>query len=78
LAITSTDAMVRRLGFVRWKRLHRAAYVAAGLAILHFLLRVKADFSRPILYGSILGFLFGVRIFDALRKRKPQRPRPAT
>ena len=30
LAITSTDGMVRRLGFVRWKRLHRLIYVVGG------------------------------------------------
>lgn len=31
LAVTSTDTWVRRLGFQRWKRLHRLAYLAAGL-----------------------------------------------
>jgi len=32
LAATSTAAAVRRLGFPRWKRLHRLAYFAGGLA----------------------------------------------
>ena len=30
LAITSTDGWVRRLGFARWKALHRLVYVAAA------------------------------------------------
>ena len=33
LAATSTDGMVRRLG-VKWKRLHRLAYVVAGLGLV--------------------------------------------
>lgn len=36
LAITSTNAMVRRLGGRNWQRLHRAVYAIAALAILHF------------------------------------------
>ena len=36
LAWTSTDASVRRLGFQRWKALHRLAYVAGVLAVVHF------------------------------------------
>ena len=43
LAITSTDGWVRRLGFRRWKLLHRLVYLAAALAVVHFAWRVKAD-----------------------------------
>jgi methionine sulfoxide reductase heme-binding subunit len=35
LALTSTNAAMRRLGR-NWKRLHRLAYVAAGLTYLHW------------------------------------------
>ena len=37
LAVTSTNKMVKRLGFPRWKRLHRLVYVAAaaGRGALH-------------------------------------------
>jgi methionine sulfoxide reductase heme-binding subunit len=35
LAITSTDAAVRRLGARRWKNLHRLAYVVAVLVAYH-------------------------------------------
>src|SRR5262249_1935657 len=43
LAVTSTDAMVRQMGFERWKLLHRLAYVAGLLAVVHFIWRVKRD-----------------------------------
>ena len=36
LAITSIPWLIRRLGGKRWQMLHRAVYVAAALAVLHF------------------------------------------
>ncbi|HEX4804141.1 MAG TPA: protein-methionine-sulfoxide reductase heme-binding subunit MsrQ [Myxococcaceae bacterium] len=71
LAVTSTDAMVRRLGFVRWKRLHRLVYVAAVLGVVHFIWRVKKDLSQPLTYGAVLALLLAIRVVDfGLRKRK--------
>jgi sulfoxide reductase heme-binding subunit YedZ len=73
LAATSTNAMVRRLGFARWKLLHRLAYVSATLGVIHFVWRVKKDVTQPVTYGVILGILFAIRILDALvRARRPQ------
>jgi len=69
LAATSTAAAVRRLGFPRWKRLHRLAYFAGGLAVLHFVLRVKKDVSEPVVYGIILAALLAARLVLYLRKR---------
>src|SRR5262249_26351844 len=69
LAVTSTDAMVRRLGFNRWKLLHRLAYVAAGLAVIHFIWRVKKDLSQPLTYGAVLAVLLGARVVDAVAKK---------
>jgi len=69
LAVTSTAASVRRLGFVRWKRLHRLAYVAAALGVIHFGLRVKKDLREPILYGVVLGALLLARVGVQLRTR---------
>lgn len=65
LAVTSTDAMIRRLGGRRWRRLHRLVYLAAILAVLHFVLMVKADLREPILYGVILAVLLGWRLVPA-------------
>lgn len=62
LAITSTDAMMRRLRR-RWQRLHRLVYLAAPLAVLHYLWLVKKDLSQPLLYGAVLLLLLGWRLW---------------
>jgi len=73
LAVTSTNKMVKRLGFPRWKRLHRLVYVAAVLAIVHFTWRVKSDLRQPLAYGLVLLVLMLVRVFDWLRPRRAAR-----
>ncbi len=69
LAVTSTAGMLKRLGFARWKRLHRLAYVAAALGVVHFFLRVKKDVTEPAVYGALLAALFVVRIGVFVRER---------
>jgi sulfoxide reductase heme-binding subunit YedZ len=69
LAATSTNGMVRRLGAVRWQRLHRLVYVAATLGVIHFLWRVKKDITQPVAYGMVLAVLLGFRAVVALRSR---------
>jgi sulfoxide reductase heme-binding subunit YedZ len=66
---------VRRLGFNRWKALHRLAYVAGVLAVVHFTWRVKSDVRVPMTWAAILGVLFLVRIADAVRTRRKKRAR---
>lgn len=76
LAITSTNKMVRRLGFARWKRLHRLAYVAGCLGAIHFIWRVKIDVREPLVFATILAAGLAMRAFVALRTRaKKRRPR---
>jgi sulfoxide reductase heme-binding subunit YedZ len=70
LAATSTNKMVKRLGFARWKRLHRLVYVAAVLGVVHFIWRVKADTREPFIYGAVLLVLLGLRLVPALRARR--------
>jgi sulfoxide reductase heme-binding subunit YedZ len=62
LAATSTNSAIRRLGYPRWKRLHRLAYVAPVLAVVHFIWRVKQDVREPMTYAVILAILLLVRI----------------
>jgi sulfoxide reductase heme-binding subunit YedZ len=62
LALTSTRASIRRLGFHRWERLHQLTYVAGVLAVIHFVWRVKIDVSQPITYAVALVVLLGVRV----------------
>jgi sulfoxide reductase heme-binding subunit YedZ len=67
LAATSTNAAVRRLGYPRWKLLHRLAYLAPILAVVHFVCRVKLDEREPIIYATVLTFLLVLRIADYIR-----------
>jgi sulfoxide reductase heme-binding subunit YedZ len=73
LAATSTQAAVRKLGFVAWKRLHRLAYLAGGLAVIHFIWRVKKDISEPMAYASIVAVLLTVRVVVFARSRLAKR-----
>jgi sulfoxide reductase heme-binding subunit YedZ len=74
LAVTSTNKMVKRLGFPRWKRLHRLAYVAAILGVIHFVWRVKSDLRQPLIFAFVLAVLLLVRVVDWLRPPRPARP----
>ncbi|MFK8027821.1 MAG: sulfite oxidase heme-binding subunit YedZ [Gammaproteobacteria bacterium] len=62
LAVTSTDAMQRKLQSA-WVKLHKLIYVISILAILHFWWLVKADLLEPFIYASILAVLLGYRVF---------------
>ena len=76
LAVTSTNGMVKRLGGVRWKRLHSLVYVVGTLVILHYLWLVKKDTYYPILYGVILVALLALRapVFQRPRRKPPPTP----
>ena len=70
LAITSPQAMVRKLG-KRWQTLHRLIYLAAGLAVLHFTWAQKKDISLPLAYAAVLAVILASRL--VLRARKAVR-----
>lgn len=67
LAITSNDTMVRRLGGLRWRRLHQATYLATLLALVHFFQQTKADVTVPTLYAGLFGWLISYRLLAAWR-----------
>ncbi len=74
LAITSTDAMIKRLGGKRWQKLHRLTYIAAVAGVLHFYLLVKSDIRKPLLFGAALALLLGYRLFVSYSKRLQAKP----
>jgi sulfoxide reductase heme-binding subunit YedZ len=77
LAVTSTRGWVKRLGGKRWQQLHTLVYLAAAGAVFHFLWLVKADTSRPALYGIVLVVLLGYRLVRSrMVRRRPARPLP--
>jgi methionine sulfoxide reductase heme-binding subunit len=69
LAVTSTTAMIKRLGGRWWQRLHRLVYAIAIGGVVHYLWLVKADIQQPLLYGGILGVLLVYRFWDMYGRR---------
>ena len=67
LALTSSNAMVKRLGGKNWNKLHQLVYVAAAAAMLHYLWPLRTDIVEPIIYASILFLLIGYRLWWAVK-----------
>jgi methionine sulfoxide reductase heme-binding subunit len=69
LAVTSTNAMQRRLGR-RWSQLHRMVYGVALLALLHFwwMRSGKQNFAEPILMGVIIMILLAARAVGPIQR----------
>jgi methionine sulfoxide reductase heme-binding subunit len=77
LAITSNDRMVARLGAARWRMVHRLAYAAAVLIILHYLWLVKAWTFEPLAYATAMAMLLAYRFLPKPRPENRARPRSA-
>ena len=67
LAVTSNDAMVKRLGGLNWRRLHQVAYGIGVLALIHFFQQTKADIAVPMAYAGLFLWLMGYRILARMR-----------
>ena len=70
LAVTSTAAWVRRLGYKRWQLLHRLIYVSALAGVIHYYWLVKSDIRLPLFYGAILAMLMLYRAGAWMRLRR--------
>jgi len=71
LALTSFNAAIRQMGAARWRSLHRAVYLIALLAILHFFwMRAgKRNFDQVALYATLIGVLLAWRLSRWLNRR---------
>jgi sulfoxide reductase heme-binding subunit YedZ len=69
LAVTSTNGWQRRLGFRRWKRLHRLVYLAGGTASFHFLLRFKTPRLESVAWMAVIAVLLLIRVVETARRR---------
>lgn len=61
LGATSWDGAVKRMGAQNWSRLHKGAYLIAGLATLHFFMQSKLDVSEPTLMWGLFLWAMGWR-----------------
>ena len=74
LAVTSNQAMIRRLG-KRWKSLHKMVYPVAILTSLHFIWQVKADYREAGIYALITVALLLQRVkFNKTPRQVPVKP----
>jgi sulfoxide reductase heme-binding subunit YedZ len=70
LAVTSTDGWVKKLGG-NWKRLHRLAYPAGAVALLHFYIQSKLNVSEPVFVSGLFVWLMAWRSTpEAWRRRQ--------
>jgi sulfoxide reductase heme-binding subunit YedZ len=61
LALTSTKGWQKRLGKT-WRALHRRVYLAAILAVIHYVWLVKSDIREPVAFGVVVVMLLMLRI----------------
>lgn len=71
LAVTSSNAAIRRMGAATWARLHRLTYAAILAAILHLVLLSKVWSGEILVYLVLTALLLGFRLLPrtAMRRR---------
>ena len=69
MVFTSTNAMVKKLSFEIWKKIHYLIYIIAPLAALHFYLLKKADKTEPLVYLGIIFLLLFWRFYYKIIKK---------
>jgi sulfoxide reductase heme-binding subunit YedZ len=71
LAISSNNAMIRRLGGKQWQLLHRLIYLIAPLGVLHYfwMKAGKNLLLQPLLFAVIVSALLGVRLYWRLQTK---------
>jgi len=72
LGLTSNNLAIRRLGGKMWQGLHRFVYLAAILAVLHFLMSVKSWSIEPVTYALIVAILLAYRLARSLMRGQRQ------
>lgn len=64
LGATSWGGAVKRMGAENWNRLHKLAYVIAGVATLHFFMQSKLDVTEPTLMWGLFVWAMGWRLLQ--------------
>jgi methionine sulfoxide reductase heme-binding subunit len=63
LAITSNNALIKKMGAQNWQRLHTLVYVIAVLAVVHFIWLARRNPIEPYIYAAIFALLLAARIY---------------
>ena len=69
MVFTSTNAMVKKLSFKIWKKIHYLIYIIAPLGALHFYLLKKANKTEPLVYLVIIFLLLLWRFYSKIIKK---------
>ena len=69
MVFTSTNAMVKKLTYKVWKKIHYLIYIVAPLAALHFYFLKKADKTEPLVYLVIIFLLLFWRFYYKIIKK---------
>jgi sulfoxide reductase heme-binding subunit YedZ len=69
LSLTSNRFAIRKMG-KKWQSLHRLAYAAAVLGVVHFWQLVKADTTEPLRWAAGLAVLLGMRVWWTYQKKR--------
>jgi sulfoxide reductase heme-binding subunit YedZ len=72
LAVTSTNAMIKKLGGKKWTLLHKLTYPVIIGGVVHYWMIVKSDIRWPMFFAVLTAILLGYRIFDAVKNKKPK------
>jgi sulfoxide reductase heme-binding subunit YedZ len=70
LAISSTNNIIRKMGAKKWRSLHKATYIIAILAAVHYWLIVKSDLFYPEIMAFFIAILLMYRINKYFRQTK--------
>ena len=68
LAVTSTNAMIKKLGGKRWSQLHRLTYVISVGGVVHYYMIVKSDITYPVAFAIVAAVLLGYRAVVSMKK----------
>ncbi|MEQ1748862.1 MAG: protein-methionine-sulfoxide reductase heme-binding subunit MsrQ [Prosthecobacter sp.] len=76
LAVTSTNAMIKKLGGKRWAQLHRLTYFITIGGVVHYYMIVKSDITYPVLFGLAAAVLLGYRLIKHMSERVASNGKP--
>ncbi len=71
LAVTSTNAMIKRMGGKRWAQLHRLTYLVTIGGVIHYYMIVKSDITYPLFFAVVTALLLAYRVGVSFSKAKP-------
>ena len=77
LAATSSNGVIRRMGPLRWRALHRWVYLAAPLAVFHWLLAYKIWPPKPVVILVAVAILLALRLPRLQERLRGMRKSPA-